>query len=1116
MPNQRIFGTIEMNQNALHARAQTHHDTVSTASWGTRIISLTLIAGMLNLISLPAQAAAIETARKAAQQPTSHSTDDAYTQISEAITLGSVRKDAIVQANKTGRSIHKVEWYNNLWQKVTELFTDSQEEIAQQAQDQHTIDSVLALHVSSMQDHATLMHELEQQAKQMRARGTSAEIMQRHQQLIADLHQRYTILQGLISQLATAKQQDSDAGQAQALKALEQQIQVWQPARAHTNMDRLPWGTPDNNVRQPINAPAGSDFKPATFTPQRHHTSAIGQWRDTEYKIGQYLQQRYPLQRTAAPLSGMSSAGEWPVLKALPATVQEADLAANEDVQINAEIEGLAKSLSYNPAKIYKWVYDNIEYVPSYGSIQGSIYTLHTKRGNAFDTASLLISLLRASKVPARYVYGTVDIPAQTALDWVGGVNNIDAAQNLLGQGGVPNMALMSGSQVVKLRLEHVWVEANIAMLPARGGKANLNPDGTAAYSDSTSQPDSQWVPLDASYKQHVRTAGIDLAKAVPFDAQKLLTEVQASATVNDTEGSVKNIDQSKVDAAISQYQQQIQTYLTQNAPNATVGDILGKSEIAPYQSKMLSPVLPYVVNTVISDYQTVPDSMRHYFKINIYTDAYSRQNAIGLGEDPSYSVKIPTTRLQGQSLALSFKPTSQADEDAIVNSLPKPHADGSPITADEFPKALPSSIRLTPEVSLAGQILKSEGSYQFGSNLAVDMGYISPNKTDSLASKIIHVGEYHAIGYDMQGLSQQQLEATKAQLEQTKTKLASQQQAQLQGLTKHDITGAILQAGVQSYFALNDAQDRIAQSSANIVQNRMMSFGTFCTYVQPKQVYGLTTAGRLSGMMMDIDRLQRQVTDKDNVLDSLRTFIASQGPRQSANEHLVPEALFDNPATTEKEAEAVSAVKALQIAAQQGQKIFTITQANIDQVLPQLAHKALIIQDVKDAVAAGKIVTISQNTMSYKGWTGAGYILIDPNTGAGAYLIGGGADGGFLIGIMVGSVLGIILMTAMATGGFITGPVSSTLLTIFIPELVIVIAILGVYLLTIKNDDKTFDCFVAGFKIGLGLGGIFQAFGDIDGTWQRKIAGLILSGLGLVFGASDLYSANQECITND
>jgi thymidine phosphorylase len=83
--------------------------------------------------------------------------------------------------------------------------------------------------------------------------------------------------------------------------------------------------------------------------------------------------------------------------------------------------------------------------------------------------------------------------------------------------------------------------------------------------------------------------------------------------------------------------------------------------------------------------------------------------------------------------------------------------------------------------------------------------------------------------------------------------------------------------------------------------------------------------------------------------------------------------------------------------------KMIKICNINSDQMLPQLAHKALIIQDVKDAVAAEKIVTISQSTVSYKGWTGAGYILIDPNTGAGAYLIGGGADGAYILGFLNG-----------------------------------------------------------------------------------------------------------------
>ena len=43
---------------------------------------------------------------------------------------------------------------------------------------------------------------------------------------------------------------------------------------------------------------------------------------------------------------------------------------------------------------------------------------------------------------------------------WVGGVQNMDTAQNLMGQGGIPNVALTKGCVDVALRMEHVWVEA--------------------------------------------------------------------------------------------------------------------------------------------------------------------------------------------------------------------------------------------------------------------------------------------------------------------------------------------------------------------------------------------------------------------------------------------------------------------------------------------------------------------------------------------------------------------------------------------------------------------------------------------------------------------------------
>ena len=45
--------------------------------------------------------------------------------------------------------------------------------------------------------------------------------------------------------------------------------------------------------------------------------------------------------------------------------------------------------------------------------------TLGAKRGNAMDISSLLIALLRASKVPARYVHGTIDVESERLKNWM-------------------------------------------------------------------------------------------------------------------------------------------------------------------------------------------------------------------------------------------------------------------------------------------------------------------------------------------------------------------------------------------------------------------------------------------------------------------------------------------------------------------------------------------------------------------------------------------------------------------------------------------------------------------------------------------------------------------------
>ncbi|MCJ8503177.1 hypothetical protein, partial [Desulfatitalea alkaliphila] len=48
------------------------------------------------------------------------------------------------------------------------------------------------------------------------------------------------------------------------------------------------------------------------------------------------------------------------------------------------------------------------------------------------------------------------------------------------------------------------------------------------------------------------------------------------------------------------------------------------------------------------------------------------------------------------------------------------------------------------------------------------------------------------------------------------------------------------------------------------------------------------------------------------------------------------------------------------------------------------------------------KVVTAHEARINFHGWIGEGYTVIDPNTGAGAYMIAGGSNGGVLISPLV------------------------------------------------------------------------------------------------------------------
>jgi len=79
------------------------------------------------------------------------------------------------------------------------------------------------------------------------------------------------------------------------------------------------------------------------------------------------------------------------------------------------------------------------------------------------------------------------------------------------------------------------------------------------------------------------------------------------------------------------------------------------------------------------------------------------------------------------------------------------------------------------------------------------------------------------------------------------------------------------------------------------------------------------------------------------------------------------------------------------------GQRIYTIDRSNRDEALAALNLSSNTISEIRQAVNAGRVVTTHTDPVMVPGWQGAGYVVLDPETGSGAWLIEGGLNGGFL-----------------------------------------------------------------------------------------------------------------------
>jgi RHS repeat-associated protein len=313
------------------------------------------------------------------------------------------------------------------------------------------------------------------------ARAARRDGMKETDALQAALGDRFRSYRRLVRRLEEA---GTPAERTAAVKAAREAIETWrEPARAHEQLRRI---TPTLQQATPRSEPSGAVTRrePAYLTQQWPSAGA-----------SRFVQVALP-----APVApGAAACG-----------FTSEDVAADgQDVIIDQEIRDLAASLDHSPARIFEWVVNHIEFEPYWGALKGGKGALVSGRANSTDHASLLIALLRASNVPARYVKGQVrwNLTDERLQNWLAVRDGVSAGARLSANGihAVAYSGSPDGSSPARLLHEHVWVEACVPLDGYRGGALSH-----AGY---------RWAPLDASFKQHTYQPGVDVNYSFDFDA---------------------------------------------------------------------------------------------------------------------------------------------------------------------------------------------------------------------------------------------------------------------------------------------------------------------------------------------------------------------------------------------------------------------------------------------------------------------------------------------------------------------------------------------------------------------------------------------------------------------
>ena len=624
------------------------------------------------------------------------------------------------------------------------------------------------------------------------------------------------------------------------------------------------------------------------------------------------------------------------------------DLAETPEIQFTEEIIKKAEEIGNDITALATWVKNNIDYEPYPWSLKGADGTLADVAGNNIDQSSLLIAFYRHFGIPAKYVYGDVELKIEDLMNWNGG-KTPEAAIAIFTNNDIPVETLYKFDKIEGVRFYHVWVSVF---------------DG------------HNWRLVDPSFKTYTSTQGVDFE--ISEESIMSLYDTASMVTLSDDIG-----EEGKANSFFLNFET-IQEFANdqQSRYNAAVGtlseeEVFGKREIVVSEKNNLPP---YLARGIIGDrkptgaFSEVPDG--HRVKINVV-----------LPGNVHYNISLP--EIAGKRVSLIYVPVDQEYYDGLIET----HGDRYNIP---YPA---SRVSMRPVLQVDGVTVASGATSGLGTpGPWLYVGISTPNnpyssfRYYSYSSKYLRAGNRYNISMTTQKTTTEELAkiAEKA--------ITVIENCGLSGtdIITDDMIDERLRLSGLLYFSVVDKVSETMSKIFGIVAVSHVALGFICDEITPVySYYGITKINKGS---VHIDVVKSNICPTSITGDSTKemAWMESYGAIGTNNEHGMIDMLYDVKGVSTTMVFAEAAKQGLEFIVLDNPDTFDRDFSAID-LHPDYAS---IMPYIRKSVDLGRVVTMPEKGVwikntddSEEGWFGYGWTVKNPETGSGGYMICGGVE---------------------------------------------------------------------------------------------------------------------------